>query len=361
MSRFVIVVFTIFLARFSADGGVQTNVPIFSFVADGDITVDRYGHSDLAPIIHTEGKFTFTYSNSVWEIQVYSQKGNVPGIDQAKFSNTVIYCKRIQDGIRYYVTSATNGNKSALPVAQAVPIAFPPPDQNSLFACWLTLCPNPELPIVDLKSIRRFLSTELFKNTNNIGKYFASYLDAGPFLSTLSITNNGVEFISETEILKQDVPFKDGYLEFAYQVLATTNINGLTLPIESVTYEYSTKEKATKNTDVYPVLVFKLKIQKITPTTEVLFSEPKQLVAMDRRPGDLPNGKSVNYVVKNDKWAATNDRQLVKFAETTRQLNLQVSNKNNHQTARTVICIVLFITLVSPLGIFLWKSKGNSK
>jgi hypothetical protein len=363
---------TIFAFSILSAFGQGTNDLIPPFIAEGSISSEVLT-SDATPLFQDEGNFLFSYSNGVWEIQISPKSTdleNITGIDPKKFQKTVINCKRIPDGIRYFMTRAgvdINQVANSSPQGIAEPIPLPPPEEIGLLTCWFSLCPDPDLPILNSTQARRFLSVNLFKSEKNVGAYSRTYLGSQHlFLSTFNITNDGNVFISETKMLKLGPPFDTGFKELSYNVVETTNFNGFLFPLETVFYQLAPRMKNAKTRDdVYPNAVGRLKVEKIdfdsVANEKIGFIRPREMVATDHRSPNLPDGVSAPYLIKNDQWSPITNSEVALIANLTREHGKQAP-PNEHKTAHAIVIIVLATTFVAPpIWIFLTRRSNINK
>lgn len=350
--------------------GINNAIP--PFIAEGSVSTKIFASDGSTTVFQDEGNFLFSYSNGVWEIQVSPKNTKLiinNGIDQKKFRKTIINCKRVPDGIRYFVTRAivdTNLFVGSMPQAIVEPIPFPPPDKTALLACWFSLCPEPDLPVINSTQMHRFLMVNLFKNPDNVGEYTKAYLEPERlFLSKLSIANDGTMFVSETEKLKLDPPFEHGFEELAYEAIKSTNFNGFSFPSETVLYGFAPKIGAKDRHDVYQRAVTHLKVEKVefesVGNMKAEFITPAKLVALDRRASDLPDGESAPYFVTNDQWGSHTNPEIASIAALTRSHGKIVA-ADEHKTARLIMIIFLATTLiVPPVWIFLSRKSNINK
>jgi hypothetical protein len=88
---------------------------------------------------------------------------------------TMIDDKRIPDGIREIITFPSTANetnpKNWSPSAIVRSDSFPSMGQQQLFLPWLSLCPNPELPLVSSNRIHFIFQPELFDNPKNESEF----------------------------------------------------------------------------------------------------------------------------------------------------------------------------------------------
>lgn len=326
---------------------------------------------NTTPLLQDEGNFLFSYSNGIWEIQITTQNAQAAGISGAYTNGlkNTINCKRIPDGIRYFITGAVGqANKSLMSVPQGVaePIPFPPPDEIGLLTCWFSLCPDPDLPIISSTQARRFLSVNLFKDPNNVGEYSIAYLEPEHFfLSKFSITNDGTVFISETKQIKLGPPFQNGFEELAYEVINTTNVNGFLLPSETVFYGFAPRMKNAKtHDDVYQRAIGRLKIETIKfgsmANAKMVFVKPQNLIATDRRTPNLPDGVSAPYLVNDNQWASITNQRVAWLAAVTREHGKMVL-PGERKVIRLIMLIIVAITFTAPPIWFLLIRRPNKQ
>ena len=184
-----------------------TNVVFSDFSAEGTVSTETFEEGKSEPIRTFTGRFLFSYSNNIWEIQISSQKGQGLGIDPELLAKQVLDCKRIPDGVRFFVALNTNlyliqtnpvTKDTPGTIATAVATPFPPPELVEPLTCWLTFCPYPDLPTVDSTHTRGMLPIRLFNNPKNIVSFSKTYLEPDHvFLSELQFTNNGTVFTAD--------------------------------------------------------------------------------------------------------------------------------------------------------------------
>lgn len=294
-------------------GGVE--LPRYAVYAT--VTCEMFGQE------RSEAQYTsevlFCYSNGWWEIeQVLNGPPAVAG--------THTSCKRIPDGVRYLTVPAGWTNADSLLPASAKPMAFPPPEQIAHLICWLSLCPNPELPILDSRRMQMFTVSDIMPHPRNRCDYSASYFEPeGTFLSALYITNNGVLFQIQADPISYPPPFHNGFLQFSYEVLETTNSNGFRIPSRTILKTLGTRNNAKSRSDLYEASVQRFQLNRfiaLSANDEVprLGSIPRVLISLDRRPPALPRDATVDYLVTNDAWVAVTNPRIVALASMKRRL-----------------------------------------
>jgi len=275
-------------------------------------------------IITSDGKVLFLYSNGVWQIQFVYQHyhqppPNIPGHPELDISNEMIGemidVKRIPAGTREIVTipAKADENKPAnlSPSAMVWSNTFPDIGRQELFLPWLSLCPNPELPLINSNQIHFAFNPKLFDSPKDAGEFKASYIEPEKqFLSELTITNNGKGSTSDGNTSEYPAPYNNGWFCFSYKVLETTNCEGINFPLKAVLYRYSPLPNGKSPEDTYQEVIATISIQQIDigGRNLTLVPVPATVVALDERFG-LPDGRTVNYGVTNDQWySLTNSR-----------------------------------------------------
>ena len=288
-----------------------------AFTAEGTISTAIYTRpNNPNPAYKSECRVSFSYSNGWWQIEgLFNQP--------EKMAGTIQNCRRVPDGVRsFYNWAKPNGDapntKAVTPSATAYAINFPPPESIELFVTWLALCPNAELPITAEGTMRRLLTVELLDHPKNEGRYSIKRLEPdGLFVSELVVTNNGIDFGMNEALIKRSPPFQNGYAETMYQIIETTNINGLPFPLAAIYRRFLPLPNANTSSDLFETVIARLRIDKLTGFNSQQVSKikpPPVMVALDQRLPNLPKGVTVNYMLTNDQWRAANDPTLVALA-----------------------------------------------
>ncbi|WP_150107625.1 hypothetical protein [Pedosphaera parvula] len=243
------------------------------FVAEAKITRKVVRHGQTTPYWETEGNAVFSYSNGWWqaELNYKNPKEHSPAAE---------YFRKVPGGVSSYIMFTSKSKTEAV----VCPLAFPTAGNTELFAFWLSICPKPELPLIDGKRIRRFPlipncrdSLDIFNHPQNEGYYTASYLKPGSaFLSNLNITNNGVTLDIEvaangeveTKIIRHGAPFDKGFNELSYQLLETTNLNGIVFPARAVLKLMTPNWKGKDREDLHVAQVVELTVTRISTLPE---------------------------------------------------------------------------------------------
>ena len=206
-----------------------------------------------------------------------------------------------------------------------------------MFLPWLSLCPNPKLPLINERLMRRFLTipdtiSEPFNDPRNAGVFAIKFLaPEKAFVSELIISNNGFNIdvtVNKDGDVESDIhafaaPFDNGFLEMTYQVLETTNLNGLTFPLRAVYKRFypdgdPSKYSSTLFCSKSAELIVK-RIRFPDGRSDEQKPTPQKLFAADNRPTGFPRERSVGYVVTNDLWKSVSAPEIRHFAEMARE------------------------------------------
>ena len=335
--------------------GASQGAEIPAFTASGTVSMEVFDPASSNSMIKTVAGFDFRVRKGSWEIDLCFT-------DPKEMAGTRTSCRRIADGVRLFslfgqggAEATTNGS---MPFATALPIGSPPPNQWSLLICWLTLCPNPELPIIDAKRMRRFLSTDLQTHPKNQGSYVATYLGpANAFLSELTVVNDGLLLMSSGESRQYGAPYERGFTETKYEVNEHTNCGGVVFPLRSTLKGFAPKPRATKADELGESVVAVMRVERLRlwdDTQPVPTFIPKRVLALDVRPPGLPNGMSVNHMVTDDNWKPVTDRELVQLAAITRDIGQRRSAK------RSLLIPLVFVVLAFvPGALLFFRSRRN--
>ena len=187
---FVLIV-AFFISSTLANAGGNEQPPSLSF--RGALSTDMFSPTEANPYLSIRAEFQVTITNGLWEIELqYSSPEELRGTGES--------CKRIPDGVRLRPTFPTNATHGLL-AAQALPLHYPPPEKTPLLLCWLSLCPEPQLPILNPHHMRRFLSIAFQNVPKNQGSFDVHYLPGeARFLSELTLTNDGLSFSREGKV-----------------------------------------------------------------------------------------------------------------------------------------------------------------
>jgi hypothetical protein len=275
------------------------------FAVQGTLIQKSFREGDVMTSA-SKADFSFCYSNGWWEAQLID---DIP-------PHTIENCMTVPGGLRRFTFFEGFTNQGMIP-AETCPLPFPPPGLPRMFTLWLSLCPNPQLPLIDDKKMHRFAmvpdcEVEILNLPENIGIYRLSYLEPGKaFLSRLSITNNGL-YVGmdvgrsgglEKTIFSYSPPFDLGFLETQFEVLATTNRDGVAFPLRAV-LKLMSPNCSTKNRQDTVV-----RAETAVEVTSIKALSPSSLAALTAAPGEMfaqdlrsTNGTCAVYVVTNDFW-----------------------------------------------------------
>jgi hypothetical protein len=311
---------------------VTDNMP--PFTAGGTVSLQLFLKAGATNATKkTEKEVYFSYSNGWWQIELKKEKGSFQSGDKAlpkgpsaeQMAGAITDCRNISDGVRYLLTGRKQQEMAAVSnvwlSAFLESTTFPPPEMSDLFLCWLTLCPNPELPVNAGNKMRRLISVDFLKNPQNQGEYTLQHLAPdNVFLSELCITNNGTILMRDGSLMKLLPPFDKGHLEFDYKILETTNWNGVMFPLRSVLHKYVPLPGATNREGLFAALESRLSIgsfQVGVESPEIDLKKSKFVVMVhDNRLPHLPGREPIMYVVTNvnDHWMAATNPVLVQYA-----------------------------------------------
>jgi hypothetical protein len=337
---------------------------IAPFTAEGIILTETFkAASGPAPASSFEEAVTFSYSNRWWRIELRHKSGFHPKIPPSALEGKIDNCETISGGVRVLTSYVSLPKPEAWLSAHAYPTEFPPPDRVNLLTCWLTLCPNPSLPILGNGLIRRLISSDFMTSAENQGLYSASYLVGNNFLAQLSITNNGTIPDSESTTRKLIAPFDEGHLELEYTLLASTNWQGLEFPLKSTLRKFVPRRDGTDKSSIFECLTSRLWVNSFRPETSAPQVDPRKLrvIVSDGRVADVPKGKSIQYAITNDHWMDPTNPTLIqmaraKFADPSEPIP-------KPRKRRSKITAVLIAMVLGPaVGLLLYiQDKKNRK
>ena len=320
---FFILAVTLCAALVAGSAELNGNAPqaiIPPFVAEGRLSTRSFRTERTNLNYKTDAKVFLLYSNGWWQVEVqYLNPGWGPSIHN---------CMKIPDGTRTY-TLFGGDTRTGMTTASACPTAFPPPGRPEMLVTWLSLCPHPQLPLIDGKRMLRFINLpicrpDVFDQPQNEGYYDVKYLNPGnAFLSELEITNNGfgLELMVvqsgdvEGEITRFRAPFENGFTELQYSVLESTNLNGMAFPLRAVYKRFSPNWGGKDRDDLRVGLFSELIVKRISFSESDISkrrSLPPELMALDMRAPGLPKERTLNYTVTNDQWKALSDPEIAR-------------------------------------------------
>jgi hypothetical protein len=324
----------------------ENQFPSLSF--RGVISTELFSPKEAKAFFSSKAEFLATATNESWEIELrYLAPAEVCGTGES--------CKRIPDGVRIRPTFERRSS-TALLAATALPLPYPPPEKTPFLLCWLCLCPAPELPTLDNVRIRRFVSVPVQANPKNEGFFEAKYLmPVGRFLSSLSVTNNGISFSTDGKTYPYAPPFGAGFLEFQYELLATTNVGGLIVPLRAAVKRFSPLPGAVTVKDVYTRVLSSLTVTSVSASPLTPLSEwPSEYMALDQRPAQLPLGVTVNYSVSEDEWQPVTSEKIQRLAEITR-----IANRPKVAATRSTAVFVELTLLVVGTAVLFWAYRTS--
>ena len=310
-------------------------VVIPPFVVEGRLLTQGFRPHGIQPKItnfnyrdyRTDANFVFIYSNGWWQLEA-RHASRSPGI-------TNIYnCMKIPDVTRTY-TLFEGITNAGINSASACPTELPPTGRPELLVPWLSFCPKPQLPLIDDKRMRRLINLpdcrpEIFNAPQNEGFFAIKHLTPGKaFLSELLITNNGYSVdltvlaggVVGGEIFRYSPPFENGFTELHYQVLASTNFNGVEFPLRTVSKRFYPNWEKKDRIELYLSLQSELTVTRISFAKEDIargIASPTELYANDFRPPNLPKEKSADYIVRDDQWKPVSDPEIKRRAKIVR-------------------------------------------
>lgn len=341
----------------------QTNTP--SFLAEGTIVRLNYFPGETNVSETAEAKFVFFYTNGWWQIDVQH-------VTPAQGYLTFQSCMRIPDGIRKF-TTFEGDKRQGVPAAEVCPLKYPPPGLTFLFAAWLSLCPHPELPLMDAQTTVGFPNIpscrlSLLNHPLNTANYALRLLDpAHTFLSRLILTNNGVRLDigkDSDEVSFRLPPYDKGFREHDYELLETTNVSDTVFPMHSVWRRFAPKHKGGMTADDLRLAAMtELRVSRVSVFEQEILARkrtPARLLALDARPPNLGKFLSVNYFVTNDVWKPVSDRGIRQLAAIARS-HAGGIGALGHERARWPVILTLMVILLSPPIIILVKNRISSQ
>ena len=332
------------------------------FTAEGVISTKAFRPLASNYFGRIDGRVWFCYSNRTWHVQ-FAPEHTSP-IPISKGAEAVEDWKTIPGGTRkivIFINSTNSAGSNGVPIrpfAEATTNVFPIASKKGLFLPWLSLCPYPELPVIDHNSIAFNFQPRFSRHPKNRGTYRAVYLEPrNAHLAQLDITNNGSAFAADGSSFEYQPPYNTGFREHAYRVLATTNYQGTTFPIHTVLYGFSPLPNGKSPEDLYNSTITDLRIEKYDGSCSIspLAAVPSLLVALDYRLGT--NDVHANYDVVNDQWLpVANERlqQLTKLVERTAQRS---SVTRNHQGSRFIVIGVFILLVIMPAILFAHRTS----
>lgn len=342
------------------------------FTVEGVVSWERFEPFEKNAVKKVDSSFLFSYSNGVWRIQVTYQNPDNDSLQTTKdMAGSTIDCLRIPGGIREITILSTNAYLPGIDIKKIHPSAvvrsdrFPNMAQQELFLPWLSLCPNPELPMVTSGLIHFDFRPKFLDSPKNEGGFQVNYIEPEKqFLSELTVTNNGIFFQSDGSALEFPDPYNKGYVQFAYKVREVTNYDGITFPLNTVLYQYAPSPTGKSSADIYPALISRLIVKQIDIGGKKLAPTPApaDVVALDSRPIGLNNGVTVNYNVTNDQWYALTNKRMEQLANFFRHQSLNRPQEVNKYSRNRIIILCFFgLLALAPLTVAFLYRKTRTK
>lgn len=259
------------------------------FTAEGTVLTEVFQQAAGPATARMEETVVFCYSNGWWRVELKYKSGFHSRIPPQSLEGNTIICESIPEGVRILTSHTPSPKTNGYVVADVEATEFPPPDRQNLLVCWLTLLPNPRLPLLNKTTMRRLVSADFLEDPQNQGEYGLKYGDGGVFISELCITNNGIIQVARKSTgqgytRKLPPPFDQGHFEFEYKVLEATNWAGLSFPSRSVLRKYVATKDGTSRDDVRVAVIESFKLESFRageiPKPQI---DSKRLVQIDTR------------------------------------------------------------------------------
>lgn len=308
--------------------------------------VVRLGPS--APPETRTADFSILVSNTWWSIALFPHD-----------EREAVSCEAIPDGVRIVSLNEVAGNTNALNIAVAYPHSHPPFHRPDLLALWMAFCPDAKLPIHQYSDLL-LRGIALPKGAEaGTASYDARYMDETPlFFSSLTMSNTGT-YVSPTGVLSRfPPPFSQGFLRQTFNLIASTNIGKLLLPLRARLIRYYPDTGQHESAKTWPCNDIRVLASEYAtgPSREWMMSHRSGKVnALDFRFGDgLPHGR-LSYIVTNDAWPSTNDEVLHShaLAEKARASN---TGKGRHLGIWGTVLLVFVIGI--PPGAYVLRRRA---
>jgi hypothetical protein len=359
---------TLLLPHLAAAESSSEGVTVPSFSAAGNFSCEQFLSGATNFRMHIDGRFAFSYTNGIWEIQTTYAHFLHPGFPSPEAQpGTVSDFKRIPDGVREMTLFPNDTNS---PYAMAIAGQYPSPMRREIFLTWLSFSPKPELPFESSNVIPRLDTPPEFMNDpGNKATFQLEYLKPeAVFISKLDIANNGTYFTTDRGFPKYPEPYSRGFKEFSYQVIATTNCQGINFPLKTALYSYTPSPGGKSNADVWPVVMARLNVETISvrgPGVEMV-AIPNDYIGNDARAPGLEHGSTANYEILNDSWAPLSDsrvQRLVLMAKSTRSIGelYQDASKPLAPKSRLMIISALLALLLIVMSLFFWRKTFRNQ
>jgi RNA polymerase sigma factor (sigma-70 family) len=300
-----------------------------TFAAEGYLSSVMYRfQSDTNQFVKETGKVSFLYSNNIWRIQYtyddFTNSEKFAGISADKIIGETLDEKKIPDGTREIIvfSPTMSTDPKVMNLAMVRSHRFPEWGLHGLFVPWLSLCPNPELPVTVSNRIHFEFQPELYGDPKNEAGFVAKYI--GPdkeFLSELIVTNNGTVFMADGTTRPYPEPYNNGFVAFSYKVLEVTNCHGVTFPLKAVFTQFIPMQNGKASDDLYAIVTTEFTIQNIDigARRTTFVPVPERVMANDSRPPGFDKYISMNYIVTNDQYLTVTDDRMQKLAKIYRQ------------------------------------------
>lgn len=328
-----------------------------AFTAEGAISTKAFRPSTSNYFGRIDGKVWFCFSNETWHVQFIPQY-TFP-IPIKKGGEAVEDWKSIPSGTRTIVIFFNNTNSTASngvplgPFAEVTTNIFPNASRKGLFLPWLSLCPNPKLPLIDSNFTAFNFQPRFLGHPKNKGRYRAVYLEPqNAFLAELDITNNGSAFDVDGSSFEYKTPYNTGFREHSYRVLETTNFQGITFPVKMVLYGFSPLPNGKSSEDLYLSTITELRVEKydFKCSTSSLVPVPSFLVALDYRLAT--NDAHANYDVVNDQYLPVENGRLQQLTKLDEKAAQRGAIAHHRKGKRYLIIGALLILAIVPAILF---------
>jgi hypothetical protein len=203
-------------------------------------------------------------------------------------------------------------------------------------------------------------------NPHNAGGFKLTYIEPEEaFISTIVVSNNGTLFQIDGSTMQYPEPYGNGFEQFSYVVLDSTNYVGIQFPHRVAFYQFSTLPSAHSQANIYPVAITHLAVEQIDVSEPRLaVATPSVVLALDSRPTGLNNGVTVNYRLTNDDWPSLSNKRLTTIASIVRKQpinQVRVNSKPDYPRNRKVIVgLLICLTLFPVVSFFTAKQQKTT-
>lgn len=332
-----------------------------SFVIRADVSTRSFLPNTPQHFAENQSKVVIHVSTNGWLITAQTTDQRT-GYSMSKSSMTV------PGGVRSY-TQFEHGPTNAAIAASLCPLAYPPPTELDLFVTWLSLCPSPQLPLINGTSMWLFADVpgcqaSIVSNSFNVGRCALRWSVADPtFLESLMITNSGHRLTilndGEPGVMHLEGPFKSGVLELAFTVIEHTNVMGVSFPLATVMSHWSLGTSVAGIPEIYVSYTTSLNVRSIEMLEHGIQtkdeSAPLIMVAFDQRFANLHSNQYITYLVTNDTWKATGDPDM--------EWRSGFSNASGRRklSSRLITLSLLLLVIVPPILMFLFQSTKKQQ